>query len=165
MFLKTAMPASEPLPAPAAAGALPKVNVPPSAEAPQPAAANGHAASDAHVSFDTEKRGPFAWDFKFSLGLILLVVAVNMALALLLGKTGDLNHSAALQMLAKPQERNIPLQKSPAELETLAPAAGSPEGKSSTHTYISPEDQRLLLKYLETPAERRPVFSNPSSNR
>lgn len=157
MFLKTAMP-DIPSTSATAGHALPKINVPPAPEAAE--SIFGAPTPETRISLETEKRPPFAWDFNFSLGLIILVVAVNMALALLLGKTGDVADPAAAQTLAKPQERPF-VPRTSDSLERLAPAAGeTADGKAQTRTYISPEDQRLLLQYLETPADRRPASSS-----
>lgn len=134
--------------------AMPKVNVPPmnarpilgtpvSEEKPTPALEH--------------KKDGFVWDFKFSLGLIVLVIAVNTVLAMTLGKSASLSDSSARQIFADSEERTIPLQKSAAGLSALSPAAGSPAKAASqgTRTYISPEEKRLLLKYLETPPDRQ----------
>lgn len=133
--------------------AMPKVNVPPSIARP----ILGEMPVEEKISSIPEtKKDGFVWDFKFSLSLIVLVIAVNTFLALLLGTSAHLSDSSAMRIFADSEQRTIPLQKSPAGgLPSLAPAAGKTETKEQgTRTYISPEEKRLLLKYLETPPGR-----------
>lgn len=134
--------------------AMPKVNVPPSVMQP----VNSILPDESHATPSPEpKKEGFVWDLKFSLSLIVLVIAVNTLLALLLGKSANLSDSSAMQLLADTEQRTIPLQKSSAAaLSRIVPAAGTPTAGSEqgTRTYITPEEKRLLLKYLETPPGR-----------
>ncbi|MFO1243211.1 MAG: hypothetical protein U1E36_08480 [Rickettsiales bacterium] len=135
--------------------AMPKVNVPPTTF--------GKKVEEIKIEVEKKpiaaepKKEGFVWDFKFSLGLIMLVIAVNTVLALLLGKSANLADSSAIQVFAEPKGRTIPLTRSPAALQAIAPAAGNaqPQENQPTRTYITPEDKRLLLKYLETPPGKK----------
>lgn len=144
--------------------AMPKVNVPPMNA--RPILGTIEVEEKTIIATEPKKEG-FVWDFKFSLGLIVLVIAVNTVLALTLGKSANLSDSSAMRIFADSEERTIPLKKSSADaLSKLAPAAGNSLDAAPPHgtrTYISPEDKRLLLKYLETPPDRqKPAAAAPA---
>lgn len=137
---------------------LPKVNVrPPGDDLPAPAPHQAshpqedtmrHLASPAVLApAKTSGRQLPVWDIKFSLGLILLVIIVNLGLTLLLGTPAPL------------REEQQAVFKQPVAGEQGAPpvSASAREAK----VFISGEDKRVLLRQLNaapvaTAPEKRP---------
>lgn len=136
---------------------LPKVNVRPLSDdlaSSVSVAAHTQEAVIVHTAFPTEATSAKAsgrrlpvWDMKFSLGLILLVITVNIGLTLLLGTP------------AQPREEQQAVFKQPVAGEQgAAPAAASAR---EAKVFISGEDKRVLLRQLNaapvaTAPEKRP---------